>query len=112
METSVAALPAVARHEGPPVHVGEHARSFYETYADDESVYGPFVDGDRYVVERDRSFADAAAFLRSSELFGVGLGARVETRLREGYEVLVGPAVAELCPEFGRELADYFHPEP
>ena len=128
-------LPRIERHAGPPVHVREHAEGFYGTYAgsspagddgtapnDDDTergddaghgaVYGPFVDGDRYVVERDRSFVDAAAFLRSAELFGVGLGARVETRLREGYEVLVGPAVAELCPEFGRELADYFHPEP
>jgi tRNA nucleotidyltransferase (CCA-adding enzyme) len=112
-------LPRVERHEGPPVHVREHAEGFYGTYADDRTsngdhgaTYGPFVDGDRYVVERDRSFVDAAAFLRSTELFAVGLGARVETRLREEYEVLVGEAVADLCPEFGRELADYFDPRP
>jgi tRNA nucleotidyltransferase (CCA-adding enzyme) len=127
-------LPRVERHAGPPVHVREHAEGFYGTYAgsspavddgtapgrdaehgdnaDHEATYGPFVDGDRYVVERDRSFADAAAFLRSEELFGVGLGTRVESRLREEYEVLVGPAVADLCPEFGRELADYFDPQP
>jgi tRNA nucleotidyltransferase (CCA-adding enzyme) len=112
-------LPRVERHEGPPVHVREHAEGFYGAYADDSSAttdrpatYGPFVDGDRYVVERERSFTDAAAFLRSAELFTVGLGARVETRLEEEYEVLVGPAVAELCTEFGRELAEYFDPRP
>jgi hypothetical protein len=36
----------------------------------------------------------------------------VETRLRDGYEVLVGPSIAELCPEFGREFAAYFDPRP
>jgi len=123
-------LPRIERHEGPPVHVREHAEGFYGTYAGgrgagagadtddgdaesgDDAAYGPFVDGDRYVVERERPFADAVAFLRSEELFAVGLGARVETRLREDYEVLVGPAVAGLCPEFGRALADYFDPRP
>ena len=123
-------LPRIERHEGPPVHVREHAEGFYGTYdADDGSegsgrdasdgddadrgaTYGPFVDGDRYVVERERAFADAAAFLRSEELFGVGLGARVETQLRNDYEVLVGEAVAKLAPEFGRALAGYFDPRP
>ena len=117
-------LPAIERHEGPPVHVRAHAEGFYRTYegsrrdddgtGDDEHgrTYGPFVDGDRYVVERERPFADAAAFLRSEELFAVGLGAQVETRLREGYEVLVGRSVAELCPEFGREFGAYFDPRP
>ena len=120
-------LPRIERHRGPPVHVREHAEGFYGTYAGDRSddgscasdgdadratTYGPFIDGGRYVVERGRSFVDAAAFLRSEELFGVGLGARVETRLQDGYEVLVGPAVADLCPEFGRPLAVYFDPRP
>jgi tRNA nucleotidyltransferase (CCA-adding enzyme) len=121
-------LPAIERHEGPPVHVRAHAEGFYRTYegsrrddgdgtgADTDdghgTTYGPFVDGDRYVVERERPFADAAAFLRSEELFAVGLGAQVETRLREGYEVLVGRSVAELCPEFGREFGAYFDPRP
>ncbi len=113
-------LPTIERHEGPPVHVREHAEGFYGTYADDPASDADEDDGGesgddgagRYVVERERAFADAAAFLRSAELFGVGLGAQVETRLRDGYEVLVGPAVADLCPEFGRELADYFDPRP
>ena len=126
MELAHRRLPTVERHEGPPVHVREHAEGFYRTYADDsvadgdstegdrgaDTTYGPFVDGDRYVVERERSFADAAAFLRSEALFAVGLGARVETQLQTEYEVLVGETVAELAPEFGRELADYFDPRP
>ncbi|MFB6091594.1 MAG: CCA tRNA nucleotidyltransferase [Haloquadratum sp.] len=128
-------LPAIERHEGPPVHVRTHAEEFYETYADrrekganavtgedevepepdddsDSAVYGPFIDGERFVVERDREFTDAASLLRSSELFTVGLGARVEDELEDGYDVLVGDDVAALCDEFGAELARYFEPRP
>ena len=125
-------LPAVERHEGPPVHVREHAEGFCGTYAgahtsdgvgdggaaaggdtrEQRTTYGPFIDDDRYVVERPREFTDAAELLRSAELFSVGLGARIEPQLRDGYDVLIGPEVAALCPEFGRDLAAYFHPEP
>ncbi|NHN48297.1 CCA tRNA nucleotidyltransferase [Halostella sp. JP-L12] len=111
VELAVAELPTVERHDGPPVHVRGHATGFYEKYADTDD-YGPFVDGDRYVVERDRAFTSAADLLSSDALFGVGLGAAVEETLRDGYEVLVGEAVGELAGEFGAELARYFSPRP
>jgi tRNA nucleotidyltransferase (CCA-adding enzyme) len=112
VELVVARLPAVERHEGPPVDVRDHAEGFDEAYADDSAVYGPFLDGDRYVVERDREFETAAEFLRSDALLGVALGAHVESRLRSEYEVLVGDDVADLAAEFGRELARYLDPRP
>ncbi|MFB6090760.1 MAG: CCA tRNA nucleotidyltransferase [Halobellus sp.] len=119
-------LPAVERHAGPPVHVRRHAEGFYDAYADRSgeegsdvdtnadgvAPYGPFVDGDRYVVERERDFADAVAFLESEELFSVGLGAQVETELENEYEVLAGDEVATLAAEFDEELAEYFDPRP
>jgi tRNA nucleotidyltransferase (CCA-adding enzyme) len=124
-------LPAIERHEGPPVHVREHAEGFYEAYADSgddaeradaaaggdtagptATNSGPFIDDDRYVVERPREFTDAAELLRSEDLFSVGLGAQVDPQLRDGYDVLVGPEVATLSPAFGRELAAYFDPGP
>jgi tRNA nucleotidyltransferase (CCA-adding enzyme) len=111
VELAHAELPSVARHGGPPVHVRGHAEGFYEAYAGGDT-YGPFLDGDRYVVEREREFVDAAAFLRSDALFDVGLGAHVKSNLREGYDVLVGDEVAALTDEFGVELARYFQPRP
>ncbi|WP_255169129.1 CCA tRNA nucleotidyltransferase [Natrononativus amylolyticus] len=111
-ELAVTERPAVERHEGPPVHVRPHAEGFYETYADDADAYGPFIDGDRYVVEREREFTSARAFLESDALFGVALGAHVETALAEGYEVLSGEEVTALCAEFGAELTRYFEPTP
>lgn len=80
VELASAELPAVERHVGPPVSVGTHAERFYETYADDDGVYGPFVDDDgRYVVERDRDVRTAGGFART-ELGTVALGARIESR--------------------------------
>ena len=110
-ELAVAELPAVERHEGPPVDARRHAEGFYEKYADADA-YGPFLDGERYVVERERRFASATAFLRSDAIFEVALGARVETALQEDYDLLVGPEIAALADEFGTALARYFEPRP
>ncbi|MFC7081588.1 CCA tRNA nucleotidyltransferase [Halorussus caseinilyticus] len=112
VELEVAERPAVERHEGPPVHVRQHAEGFFGKYADDPSAYGPFIDGDRYVVEREREFETAAAFLESDALYDVALGVHVESALQDGYDVLVGSEVVRLADEFGEELATYFDPEP
>jgi tRNA nucleotidyltransferase (CCA-adding enzyme) len=110
VELAVAHRPAVRRHEGPPVDVREHATGFYDAYADDPDAYGPFLEDDRYVVERDREFTSAAAFLESDALFDVALGTHVESALEEEYDVLVGDEVADLADEFGADLAAYFEP--
>ncbi|MFC6836892.1 CCA tRNA nucleotidyltransferase [Halomarina ordinaria] len=112
VECEVAARPAVARHDGPPVWVGGHAAGFYDKYAESGDVYGPFVDGARYVVERERDHATARSWLESDALFGVSLGVRVEDALREGYEVLGGEETVALAGEFGADLARYFDPRP
>ncbi|MFC7204580.1 CCA tRNA nucleotidyltransferase [Haloferax namakaokahaiae] len=112
-ELAVAERPTVERHTGPPVHVRQHAEGFFDAYADDDEAYGPFLDGDRFVVEREREFTSAEAFLTSEALFDVALGTHVEEILRAGeYEVLVGESVAQLAGEFGAEFGAYFDPRP
>jgi tRNA nucleotidyltransferase (CCA-adding enzyme) len=111
IECEVTDRPAIERHEGPPVYVGEHASEFYEKYADSDA-YGPFIDDDRYVVERPREFTTARSFLESETIFSVALGVTIEEVLREGYEVLVGQETTALAEEFSAELARYFDPEP
>jgi tRNA nucleotidyltransferase (CCA-adding enzyme) len=111
-ELAVASRPAVERHEGPPVHVREHATDFFEKYADDEHVAGPFIDGDRFVVERPREFTSARAFLESAAVFDVRLGADVVSSLEAGSDVLVGDEVTALADEFGRDLAAFYDPKP
>jgi tRNA nucleotidyltransferase (CCA-adding enzyme) len=112
VECAVGELPAVERHEGPPVGVREHAEGFYDAYADDERVVGPFVDDQgRYVVERPRGERTPAALLEA-DLFDVSLGPHVESALEDDYELLAGKEVATLADEFGAELAAYFDPRP
>lgn len=110
-ELSVAERPAVERHGGPPVHVRDHAEGFYAAYADDAAAYGPFLDGDRYAVEREREFTTAADFLASEAVFDVGLGVHVATALADR-EVLVGDEVATLADGFGDALREHFEPRP
>jgi len=111
-ELSTAELPAVERHEGPPVAVREHATGFFEAYADDEDCFGPFLDGDRYVVERPREWTDATDYLASDALFEVGLGVHIETALDDGYDLSVGEEIVELVDNIGMGLTDYLQPEP
>ncbi|MEZ3163725.1 CCA tRNA nucleotidyltransferase [Halorubrum sp. RMP-47] len=112
-ELEVTERPAVARHEGPPVAVRKHAASFYESYVDDvdPDTYGPFIDGDRYVVEREREFATVREYLESDAAGDVALGARVEPAF-DDRDVLVGEAVATLAPAFGQPLREFYEPRP
>ncbi|MFD1512844.1 CCA tRNA nucleotidyltransferase [Halomarina rubra] len=110
-ECAVVERPRIERHDGPPVDVGEHATGFYDAYADDGETYGPFLDGGRYVVERERPYRTARDLLESA-LFEVRLGVGVERSLREGYDVLVGEECVTLVDAFGGQLAAYFDPRP
>jgi tRNA nucleotidyltransferase (CCA-adding enzyme) len=110
-ELGVVRRPRIERHEGPPVHVREHARDFYGTYADADA-YGPFIDGDRYVVERDREYTSAVDLLAGDAIFDVALGVHVESALQDGYDLLVGDDIATLAADFGVDLARYFRPTP
>ena len=112
-ELEVTERPAVERHDGPPVAVRKHAASFYESYVDDvdPDTYGPFIDGNRYVVEREREFATVREYLESDAASDVALGARVEPAFADR-DVLVGEAVATLAPAFGRPLREFYEPRP
>ena len=112
VESAVGERPRIERHEGPPVGVRAHAEGFYAKYEDDPDVYGPFVEGGRYVVERQREFRTPAAFCESDSLFDVSLGPHVAAALDSDYEVLAGPEVSRLADEFGADLARYFDPRP
>ena len=110
-ELEVAERPAVERHEGPPVHARDHAEGFYRKYVDTDA-YGPFIQGDRYVVERERDNTSAAGFLDGEAVFSARLGPAIEDALRDGYEVREGEGIATLAEEFGTDLAAYFDPSP
>ena len=109
-ELAVAERPTIERHTGPQVSAREHSERFYAAYADADG-YGPFIDGDRYVVERKREYRTVREFLEDG-LDGVALGVDVARALETNYDILVGDEVATLASELGVELADYFSPRP
>ncbi|WP_066411773.1 CCA tRNA nucleotidyltransferase [Halorubrum aethiopicum] len=113
VEVETATRPAVERHEGPPVAVRKHADRFYESYADDvdPDTYGPFIDGNRYVVEREREFTTVRGYLESDAAGDVALGAQIEPAFTHR-DVLVGDAVATLADRFGRDLREFYEPRP
>ncbi|MWV63425.1 CCA tRNA nucleotidyltransferase [Halorubrum sp. JWXQ-INN 858] len=112
-ELEVTERPRVERHEGPPVAVRKHAEGFYRTYADDvdPDTYGPYIDGDRYVVEREREFTTVREYLEDEAASDVALGAQVEREFGDR-EVLVGDAVTTLVDGFGRALREFYEPYP
>lgn len=110
LELAVDRLPGIERHEGPPVHVASHAQEFFDKY-DDSDAYGPYIDGDRYVVERFRSIRTPREFV-DARIHDVAHGAQVANALDVEYDVLEGDEIANLVPEFDRELARYFDPIP
>jgi tRNA nucleotidyltransferase (CCA-adding enzyme) len=112
VECAVETLPAIERHDGPPVGVRKHAEGFYAAYETGEESVGPFIDEDgRYVVERPRPIRTPSALVEET-LFDVSLGPHIESALEEGYELLVGPELATLSDSFGADLAAYFDPKP
>ena len=110
-ELAVAERPTIERHDGPPVHVREHAKRFYEAYEDSDA-YGPFISDGHYVVERERDWSSATAFLDSDAIFDAALGTRIESAMEDGYDLLLGDELGELADEFGVELARYLSPTP
>ncbi len=112
-ELEVVERPRIERHEGPPVAVRKHAEGFYDTYADDvdPDTYGPFIDGERYVVEREREFTTVREYLESDAAMDVALGAHVEREFVDR-DVLVGEAVATLSDGFGSALREFYEPRP
>ena len=112
-EIETATRPAIERHEGPPVAVRQHATRFYEAYADDvdTETYGPFIDGDRYVVEREREFTTVRGYLESDEAADIALGAQIAPAFAER-DVLIGESVATLTDRFGSSLSAFYQPHP
>ncbi len=110
LELAVDCRPAVERHEGPPVHVSPHAQTFFEKYADDSAVYGPFIADDRYIVERPREHQTAVDWLDSDALLEVSHGAAIAEALDQHRELIIGTDLVSLLPRFATTFARHFDP--
>lgn len=110
VECEIAERSAVERHEGPPIDVRCHAEKFFERY-ESADVTGPFIDANRYVVEKARTHRTPAAHLEAV-LADLSLGPDVRSAVESDVELLAGSELESLADEFGPQLADYFEPRP
>jgi tRNA nucleotidyltransferase (CCA-adding enzyme) len=82
-ELEVWELPKIKRVIGPIIYSRKHTKEFLAKYTKPE--FGPFVDGEKWFVERNREFSSAAelikAFIKQSDLVGKGIPKYVAQKL-------------------------------
>jgi tRNA nucleotidyltransferase (CCA-adding enzyme) len=94
LEMEVGRLPRVKKHPGPPPWL-KNAHTFTQRWLDSpERLTGPYVEGDRLVVEVKRREVDAAEALRKA-LPGLSLGKHLDESVRSGYQVLQGEEILD-----------------
>lgn len=90
-EFTIASLPRVQRHEGPPVWV-KNAKDFLEKWTrDPRRLAGPFIVQERWTVDVAREFTDPASLLRASWR-SLSLGKDLEKHAKRSLRVTAGPA--------------------
>ncbi|RLE57708.1 MAG: CCA tRNA nucleotidyltransferase [Thermoprotei archaeon] len=86
--------PRLEKHLGPPVYSDE-SRKFLEKWIS-RAVVGPYIEGNRWVVYRERKFSDVRTLLRS-KIFEIGLGKYIAEALRECMSIYIDDEVLDLC---------------
>ena len=109
LELTVAKLPQVRTHTGPPVTIG--AEDFVRKHMGSQSKFaGPFVDsGGRLVFEIERRYTRAEQALRDALKEGAAFGKHVAESLSKGYRIYEGKQVVKLCRDRGvrKFLSEY-----
>jgi tRNA nucleotidyltransferase (CCA-adding enzyme) len=87
-EMLVSQLPAVERHEGPPVDSKRHAHKFKKKYVNNAAVLsGPFVDDGRYVVELQRKYLTLPEYI-AAEFRNVRSSKAIVRAMEKGFQIL------------------------
>lgn len=86
-------LSKVSRRIGPPVWEAEHLRRFLEAHPHPMS--GPYIEGDRAVVEIPRRFTSACDLL-AAEINRLSLGRHLNEAVSRGHNIYAGKELAEI----------------
>ena len=97
-ELERAVLPAVVKRMGPPVRMARDGERFLRAHMGaEETVSGPWIEGDRWWVETRRRETEARELVNSALSEGgrdIGISRRLGEKIRRAHAVLVGGEIA------------------
>lgn len=112
-------LPSVKRHLGPPLRKIEDCERFLHKHIESErTVSGPYVEGDRWIIETRRTHTDVAPLLKDKLKGGgrrLGIASLVSQALTIHSEILLNEEIEDLyqsSPEFAGFLTEYLNARP
>jgi tRNA nucleotidyltransferase (CCA-adding enzyme) len=103
-------LPSVKKHLGPPLKHEKECEKFLSKYSNNrEVVSGPYLEGDRWVVELRRNFTDFSALLRDKLREGgrnLGVAELIAQAFQEKLEVMAESGVIKTYDE-NQDFAEF-----
>ena len=117
LELSVWNLPKIKKHLGPPIWISsEHQKKFIQKWVKTkEKVAGPYLEGDRWVVEVKRKYTEPISLLEAhlsgtvEELEERGFPKHIAEKLQDG-GIYKNQGILELCKmdrDFRKFLAEF-----
>lgn len=114
VEVESTKIPNVERVDGPPVTIEDGVDNFIKKYEDRDDVVGPFIDGHRLFIERQRDFNSISGLLNSDELReSVAMRDAIESAFTsDDCEFLFDREALEALESdgFSQELTQFFSP--
>ncbi|WP_319506706.1 CCA tRNA nucleotidyltransferase [uncultured Methanolobus sp.] len=97
-------LPAVKKHMGPPVWVGEHARGFKQKYEGSDELFSMYIEDGFYVADIRRKFTTAKELL-VGRMKTCSLGKHLSKAVADGFTIVEGADITTIEePGFRRFL--------
>ena len=118
VETDVATLPPIKTHQGPPVWKETDSRSFLDRHTSArDTIRGPRVEGDRWLVEKKRQVISAGDLLKRSvrdKMYGLSLPKQLEEAFPRTARVLKGREALSLLGKdgFDKVLWEFLEAKP
>ena len=118
VEVETATLPLSRLHSGPPLSKREESDAFLKRHTGSrETLSGPWIAGDRWVVERKRDFPKLSDLIASSvrePKLGAAFPAQMRENLRRGLRVFVNEKALKLYdkPGFASSLLEFLDGRP
>jgi len=99
-ELTGATLSKIKRHLGPPVSRREESEKFLQKHLNrEDTVSGPWIEDDRWIVEKLRRNRSAKLLLEASLSSGgraIGVASRVAESIKHGFKILLNEEVINL----------------